>query len=103
VVVPFDRALDLKELAGSIGAGRLSFGRPERLLQYLGVEPGAVTPFALINDGAGEVTVVLDRALLALSPSSFHPLVDTRTTAISPEDLLVFLRASGHEPRILPL
>ncbi len=103
VVAPFDRELDLKRLAAGIGAGRLSFGRPERLMQYLGVEPGAVTPFALINDSEARVTVVLDQALLALSPLNFHPLVNTRTTAISPEDLLVFLRAGGHEPRILPL
>ena len=103
VATLFDRELEMKRLAAAIGSGRLSFGRPERLLQYLGVAPGAVTPFAVLNDEDGQVTVVLDEALLAPSPLNFHPLVNTATTAIRPEDLLIFLRATGHEPRILPL
>ena len=103
VVTLQDRELDLKALAQSIGSGRLSFGRAERLMQFLGVEPGAVTPFALINDPQGRVTVVLDQAMLALSPLNYHPLINTRTTAILPDDLLGFVRATGHEPMIVAL
>lgn len=103
VVALEDREIDLKNLAETIGSGRLSFGRPERLRQHLGVEPGAVSPFALINDPEGEVTVVLDRALLALSPLNFHPLDNAMTTAISPDELVAFLLASGHEPLVAAL
>lgn len=103
VVTLEDRQVDLKRLAERIGSGRLSFGRPERLMQYLGVEPGAVTPFALINDPEGEVTVVLDRALLAFSPLNFHPLDNAMTTQISPDELISFILATGHEPLIAEL
>ncbi len=103
VVTLFDREIDLKSLGQGLGAGRLSFGSPARLLQFLGVDPGAVTPFALINDEAGDVTVVLDADMLALDPLNYHPLVNTKTTAIGSADLLRFLRAIDHEPMILAL
>jgi Ala-tRNA(Pro) deacylase len=100
VVVLEDRRLDLKALAERLGAGRFSFGSPERLRRTLGVEPGSVTPFALANESARDVTVVLDQAMLRLDPLNYHPLVNTATTAIAPQDLLRFLEASGHRPRI---
>jgi len=103
VVLDEDREVDLKALAGGIGSGRLSFGSPERLMQYLGVVPGAVTPFAVINDTEAEVTVALDRALLARSPLNFHPLDNSMTTQISPAELVVFLEATGHRPLLLDL
>ena len=103
VVTLQDREIDLKALARTIGTGRLSFGSAERLMQFLGVAPGAVTPFAMINDPEGVVTVVLDQAMLALDPLNFHPLVNTRTTTIATENLLTFLRATGHEPSIVAL
>ena len=98
-----DRDIDLKALGQALGAGRFSFGSPERLMTYLGVLPGAVTPFAVINDTEGKVQVVLDAALLDCDPVNAHPLVNDRTAAISPGDLVRFLEAVGHPPRILDL
>jgi Ala-tRNA(Pro) deacylase len=103
VVAAEDRAIDLKRLGERIGAGRLSFGSPERLMTYLGVVPGAVTPFALINDRDRRVKVVIDRALLAIDPVNCHPLTNDMTTAISPADLIRFVRACGHEPEVMDL
>jgi Ala-tRNA(Pro) deacylase len=103
VVAEEDRAIDLKALADKLGAGRLSFGSAERLMTYLGVVPGAVTPFALINDRQGQVKVAIDRAVLAQNPVNCHPLTNDMTTAIAPDDLLAFLAATGHKPTILDL
>ena len=103
VVAEEDRAIDLKTLGEKLGAGRLSFGSPERLMTHLGVLPGAVTPFALINDRQGQVTVAIDKAILAQSPVNCHPLTNDMTTAIAPDDLLAFLEATGHKPMILDL
>lgn len=103
VVCREDLAVDLKKLPDRIGAGRLSFGSADRLMRYLGVIPGAVTPFAVINDHGGAVRVVVDRELLALRPLHFHPLDNARTTAIEPGDLLRFLEAEGHAPSIVDL
>jgi Ala-tRNA(Pro) deacylase len=69
----------------------------------LGVEPGSVTPFALVNESAAAVTVVLDAEMLMRDPLNYHPLVNTATTALAPADLLRFLAACGHRPRILDL
>jgi len=98
-----DRTVDLKALAATLGAGRLSFGSPERLMTHLGVAPGSVTPFAVINDTAGTVTAVVDQALLAAEIANFHPLVNTATTSIRPADLIRFLEACGHTPLICDL
>ena len=99
-----DAEIDLKHLHTRIGAsGRLSFGKPELLAEKLGVIPGAVTPFGLINDRPPSVTVILDAALIANDRINCHPLVNTATTTIASPDLLAFIRAGGHEPRILPL
>jgi Ala-tRNA(Pro) deacylase len=95
-------AINLKQLHRKIGAsGRLSFGKAEAMRAALGVEPGAVTPFAAMNDAGNRVTVVIDRALLARDPLNFHPLVNTRTTRIAAADLLRFLQAVGHAPQII--
>ena len=96
-----DREIDLKRLRGPIGAAPLSFGRPELLMEMLGVIPGAVTPFGLINDVNAQVRVVLDREMLERDPLNYHPLTNEATTAIAPDDLLKFICACGHEPRIL--
>lgn len=98
-----DRDVDLKAVSTLLGAGRLSFGSADRLMEFLGVTPGSVTPFALINDPGQRVTVVLDAAMLTRDPLNYHPLVNTATTAIAPGDLLAFIRAGGHEPRIVVL
>jgi Ala-tRNA(Pro) deacylase len=101
VVTLEDRPIDLKELGERLKSGRLSFGSPERLMRYLGVIPGAVTPFGVINDVDGAVTVALDRDMLEIEPLNFHPLDNTRTTAISAAGLLKFLEATGHVPQLL--
>jgi Ala-tRNA(Pro) deacylase len=104
IVAHAETRIDLKRLHETIGAsGRLSFGSADLLREVLGVEPGAVTPFGLINDREGRVSVVLDAALMAHEPINFHPLVNSRTTGVSRADLLAFLRATGHEPRVLAL
>jgi Ala-tRNA(Pro) deacylase len=96
-----DRAIDLKALGERLGAGRLSFASADRLMSYLGVLPGAVTPLAVINDRQGAVAVVLDSALPAQDPVNCHPLVNTMTTALAGRDLVRFLEAEGHPPRLL--
>ncbi|MET1027626.1 MAG: prolyl-tRNA synthetase associated domain-containing protein [Dongiaceae bacterium] len=103
VVVEEDKRIDLKALGERLGAGKLSFGSPDRLMTYLGVLPGAVTPFSVINDKAGKVTLVLDADLMALDPVNCHPLVNTKTTALAPQDLVRFLEAEGHKPQIVSL
>lgn len=97
-----DREVDLKALGTALGAGRLSFASAERLNQYLGVVPGAVTPFAAINDTEGAVTLALDRQMLdSYETLHAHPLDNAMTTAIAPRDLVVFLEAVGHPPLYL--
>ena len=102
VVALEHRKIELKRLRHTLGAQKnLSFGSPELLLEVLGVEPGAVTPFAVLNDRGRRVQVVLDRGMLDIAPLNYHPLRNDRTTAISPEDLLRFLHACGHEPQLV--
>ena len=84
VVALEERRIDLKLLADSLGAPRFSFGSAELLLEVLGVAPGSVTPFALANDTAHRVAVVLDKGMLEHDPLNYHPLVNDRTTAIAP-------------------
>ena len=93
--------IDLKTLHKRLGADRLSFGRPELLLEVLGVPAGSVTPFALINDKARRVTVILDADMMRHERLNYHPLENTATTNIAREDLVSFIRACGHEPRII--
>ncbi|MFG2682832.1 prolyl-tRNA synthetase associated domain-containing protein [Streptomyces sp. NPDC048392] len=100
-VVEEGTPVDLKALGKAVGATRLSFGKPETLADVLGVTPGAVTPFALMNAAPGSISVVLDSELLARNPLHFHPLRNDATTAVSPQDLIAFLRACGHEPLLL--
>jgi Ala-tRNA(Pro) deacylase len=102
-VVLEDRRLDLKALADRLGAPRFSFGSAELLSEVLGVTPGSVTPFALINDAARRVQVVLDAEMLRHDPVNFHPLVNTATTAVSPGDLRRFIGDCGHQPRVVEL
>jgi Ala-tRNA(Pro) deacylase len=98
-----DREIDLKALGEQLEAGRFSFGSAERLMSYLGVRPGAVTPFAIVNDKGGEVTMVLDKGVLGHRLVNAHPLVNHMTTALTPADLLRFLEAAGHPARLLDL
>jgi Ala-tRNA(Pro) deacylase len=102
VVCLEDRAVDLKALSEALESGRLSFGSAERLMKYLGVVPGAVTPFAAINDATNAVQVVLDAGMLQrFDRLNFHPLDNAMTTGIAPDDLWRFLEAVAHPPRTL--
>ncbi|MCK0197858.1 prolyl-tRNA synthetase associated domain-containing protein [Ancylobacter sp. 6x-1] len=102
VVVEETARVDLKSLHGPLGAAsRLSFGSAELLEEVLGVKPGAVTAFGPVNDTQGRVKVVLDAELMEHAVLNCHPLVNTATTAIAREDLVRFLRETGHEPVIL--
>ena len=104
LVVLEDRAIDLKGLRDRLGAaGNLSFGSPDLLLEVLGVTPGGVTPFALINDRQKRVTVFLDKKMLVMDPLNYHPLSNAMTTAIRPDDLLRFIESCGHTPRTIDL
>lgn len=99
-----DAAIELKSLHRRLGAsGRFSFGSADLLRQTLGVDPGAVTPFGAMNDSERRVTIVLDQALMAHAIINAHPLVNTMTTSIAREDLVKFLEATGHPPRIVPV
>lgn len=98
VVAEQNKRVDLKKLGDTLGAGKLSFGSPSHLMTYLGVLPGAVTPFSVVNDRKKEVRLVLDRDLKGCDRINAHPLVNTKTTNISFADLLRFLEAEGHPP-----
>jgi Ala-tRNA(Pro) deacylase len=96
--------IDLKSLHRRLGAsGRFSFGSAEQMQATLGVEPGSVTPFGALNDTQAQVTVVLDADMMAHATLNFHPLVNTMTTSIGRDDLVRFLAATGHDPRIEPV
>ena len=101
VVALEDREIDLKALARHLGAGRFSFAKASLLTAALGVEPGSVTPFALINDKGGRVKVVLDGEMVALDLLNYHPLTNEATTTIATKDLLRFMAATGHDPEIV--
>jgi Ala-tRNA(Pro) deacylase len=104
VVAEEDTVIELKSLHRLLGAsGRFSFGSPELMRELLGVEPGSVTPFAVINDKERRVTVILDAALTAHDVLHFHPLVNTGTTTIPRDGLIAFLESTGHTPRIVAL
>lgn len=109
IIAGEDQPIDLKNLAGKIGLGRLSFANAERLAAYLGVTPGSVTPFALLNahtraePGHPDIKVVLDTKLLDHDVVYFHPLHNAATTGISSQDLVKFVKACGFNPLITHL
>ena len=103
VVCLEDAQIDLKAAPAKIGSRRLSFGKPDLLMEALGVETGSVTPFAVINDAACRVNVVLDAAMMAPDRLNFHPLRNDATTTIAARDLVTFIESCGHRPRIVPV
>ncbi len=100
-----DTAVDIVGYGRTAGSkGRLSFGKPDLMTATMGVIPGAVTPFALVNQTARAITeIAVDEALLRWPTVWFHPLENNASTAVSPEGLLKFIRACGFEPRIINL
>jgi 8-oxo-dGTP diphosphatase len=103
VTVREDGAVDLAHLAAAIGTKHLSFASSDRLRTHLGVEPGSVTPLAVIHDRQGAVRLVLDASLVHAPIVHCHPLTNDRTTALSGEDLLRFVEACGHAPLLVTL
>jgi Ala-tRNA(Pro) deacylase len=102
VVAEGHAVIDLKRIHDKIGAhGRVSFAKPDLLYDLLGVLPGSVTAFGVVNDVAHRVTVVIDAPLLAFDVINCHPLENTATTSIRRDDLLAFLAATGHPPLIV--
>lgn len=99
VVALNDTEIDLKTLHRALGCGRLSFGRADLLQETLGVKPGSVTPFSLINDTERRVQVVLDAAMVAHERLNFHPLENTATTNIARDDVLKFIDSCGQTRR----
>lgn len=98
IVARESQRVDLRAVAESLGHKRFSFGSPQRLMHYLGVIPGAVTPFGVFNDHGGNVRVALDEGLKAFEVWNFHPLVNSMTTTLRAEDMLRFFDAVGHPP-----
>jgi len=104
LTVEEEATVDLKTIHTLIGAaGRVSFGRPEALMDLLGVAPGAVTAFGVINDTEKRVKMFIDEALLRHAVINAHPLTNEATTSIAAQDLLRFVKATGHDPYILKL
>ncbi|XDZ65672.1 prolyl-tRNA synthetase associated domain-containing protein [Alphaproteobacteria bacterium LSUCC0684] len=96
VVAEESRPIDLKELGIAIGGSRLSFGSPDRLMEFLGVRPGAVSPLTLINDTARDVTLIFDESLDQAEMINVHPLVNDKTLSLSTPGLRQFLEHTGH-------
>ncbi len=103
VVAEAHASINMKALHKTLGCARLSFGKPELLLQVLGVTPGSVTALAVINDRAQRVTVVVDDQLMKFETINSHPLTNTATTSIDRDDLMKFFLATGHTPLIVQL
>jgi Ala-tRNA(Pro) deacylase len=102
VTVGEDAVVDLKQIHQVIGAAsRVSFGKPEVLMELLGVTPGAVTVFGIINDTANRVKLVLDKDLMEHAVINGHPLTNEATTSIAASDLIKFVEATGHDAAIL--
>jgi Ala-tRNA(Pro) deacylase len=101
VTVPHDRAVDLNALGEALDAGRLGFASAERMHQHLGITPGSVSLLALVNDRAGAVEFVIDRALWDADAVQAHPLVNTATMVLAHADLERFVAATGHAPRVI--
>ncbi len=98
VIMLGNARVDMKKLQQKIGAARLSFAKPALMSQVLGVSPGSVTPFALINKTAKDVNVVLEAKMMEEELLNYHPLRNDATTSITSSDLLKFIHAVGHEP-----
>lgn len=92
-----DSPIDLNATSKLLGVrGRLSFASAELLMTHLGVEPGSVTPLALVNDETRSVTFILEKRLLGHAIINVHPLINSRTTALRREDLIAYIEATGH-------
>lgn len=103
VILGIEKQADLKHLVKVIGDDRLSFGSPERLMKHLGVTPGSVSPFGLINDTQHAVRVIVDSDLKSARKLIFHPNDNTASLTISGQDFVRFLEQQGNPVRWVSL
>lgn len=103
VILEVTKQADLRRLVKIIGDDRLSFGSPERLRARLGLTPGSVSPFGLINDTSRSVIVIIDEDLRAAERLIFHPNINTASLTISGADFVRFLQATGNSVRWIRL
>lgn len=101
VVLPNDTDVDIKKLQPLIGADRLSFGSADRLFEYLGVRPGSVCPYSIINDTQNQVEIFLDKTMMESERVNYHPLLNTMTIGTAPANLLKFIESTGHVAHIV--
>lgn len=103
LVVGEDAVIDMKTMHKTLGCARLSFGKPDLLMEKLGIAPGSVTAFCIINDPSADVNIIFDGKLMQHDIINCHPLANDATTSIARDDLLTFVRACGHDPVIMAL
>ncbi len=103
VVLQNATEIDIKKLPSLIGSDRLSFGSADRLWQYLGVRPGSVCPFSIMNDTEAQVKIFLDKSMMETDIVNYHPLLNTMTIGLKPADLIKFIESTGHEAHIIDL
>lgn len=101
VVLQNATEVDIKKLPPLIGSDRLSFGSGDRLWEYLGVRPGSVCPYSIINDKGGDVKICLDKSMMETDIVNYHPLLNTMTIGVKPADLIRFIEHCGHNPHII--
>jgi Ala-tRNA(Pro) deacylase len=99
-LLPAGKRADLNALRKRLGAPRFSFGSAELLQSVLGLTPGSVTPFGLMNDRERMVTVIVDEDILAAEWVNFHPLHNAASTTLRSAGLMAFIKALGYEPSI---
>ena len=103
VVAANETEIDLKKLELLLESGRLSFGSADRLWEYLGIRPGSVCPFCIINDTDRAVTVILDQYMMDADIVNYHPLDNAMTIGLSPADLIKFIEECGHTHKVIDL
>ena len=101
VILSHSKRADLRRVADQVGDGKLSFASPERLMKYLGLTPGSVSPFGLLNDAARHVRVYVDRDVMEGTRVTFHPNDNTATLVVSVDDFNRFLQHVGHVVRTI--
>lgn len=103
VTLSHDTPIDLKKLADVLGVKNFSFGSSDRLMEILGVFPGSVTPLSAVNANPSDITVILEKKMMEADLVAYHPLINTMTVTMTPDDLLKFLADCGHTARVLDL
>ncbi len=96
VVVRYDKSVDLKSLAAALGVKKLGFASPQRLMTYLGIEPGSVSLLAILNDSDAVVEIIIDQAVWEADRIKCHPLVNTSTLSITRSDIARIFEITGH-------